>query len=386
MKFDVLIIGIGDPKARNIVSKHVAHASGVTIQNALSMLDNLPVAFATSVTNDEAQLLIRQLDKINVAARMVDARPPQPIFRGGYLADKPKTKSQPEPNTPSVVPIHTKTPRSPDLIPPSQNGNLTAKKKIAAITMTGAAILFVLLLVFATARNKVNRSPILNLDWSKSGLAQQGLEKKKVRQKASTRIPRGSIDDKAVSRSDTSGSDKAAPESDIPPTDEQKQTAQAFLDSAQAAGSLDEAIKFFKFAIAFNKKNASAWQGLLDVYKSAGMENEAKETEERMKELFGDNVFSIAKLVEPYGTTVAMSRTQDGAYRVEYRSFETDQENALFKSYQLMRTITPLCRCKAVSLYIHTGGKKGLLVYIKTQPFPESYRDFKTTASITRLK
>jgi len=129
MKFDVLITRIGNPKAGNIISKHIAHETGVSIQVALSQLGNLPVAYSSGVNGDTAKLLIRQLEKIGVTAHVAEVQPPMPPRHASYLVDKPARKPQvvepvpasmPATLTPVPAPIQTPLPEIPPVEEPIQ--------------------------------------------------------------------------------------------------------------------------------------------------------------------------------------------------------------------------------------------------------------------------
>jgi hypothetical protein len=116
------------------------------------------------------------------------------------------------------------------------------------------------------------------------------------------------------------------------------------------------------------------------------MSKEAESTATMMQRLFGDNIFSVAKITEQFGTVRSMSLTRDGIYRVEYRSPEQNPAKALAGTYLLARVLKNSCLCNAISLYAVTSAGKGVLVYIRTEPFPASFDEYKASANITYLK
>ncbi len=386
MKFDVLITGIGNPKARNIVSKHIAHETGVSIQVALSQLDTLPVSYASGLGKDEAQMVARQLDRIQVAAHLVEAQPSMPAQRGSYLVDKPFVKMT-EPPKPSPVPEphHKQEPDAAPIAP--QRPEVTTRKKIAAALWWAAGVLAVILVVFAATRGAFNWNHAFALDWSKSGLAQGDSAGRTPAGKPAKRDARDTL-----AKSDSSAADSqrqtprgAAADTTSPPP-EQAQMAEAFLDSAQAAATLRQAIAFYKFATSFNRKNVAAWRGLRDSYERAGLEREQHAAEREMARLFGNDVFSVAKIVEPYGTILSLATTVDGTFRVEYRAKKAGNDEALIDSYHLMRDLAPPCKCSAISLYAKTGQRAGLLVYARTEALSQTFERFKNDALVTVLK
>jgi hypothetical protein len=384
MKFDVLITGIGNPKARNIVSKHIAHETGVSIQVALSQLDTLPVPYASGLGKDEAQMVVRQLNRIQVTAHLVEAQPSMAPQRGSYLGDKPFVK-MPEPPKPAPQPPHKQEPDAAPVAP--QRLEVTTRKKVSAALWWAAGALAVILVVFAATRGVFNWNHAFALDWSKSGLAQGDNAR---RTPAGKPAPQDAQD--TLAKSDSSAADSqrqmprgAAPDTASPPP-EQAQMAEAFLDSAQAAATLRQAIAFYKFATSFNRKNVAAWRGLRDSYERAGMEREQRDAEREMAKLFGNDVFSIAKVVEPYGTILSLATTADGTFRVEYRARKAGDGNALLDAYHLMRDLAPPCKCSAISLYAKTGQRAGLLVYARTESLSQTFERFKNDAQVTVLK
>jgi hypothetical protein len=226
-----------------------------------------------------------------------------------------------------------------------------------------------------------------DLDWSKSGLtASDNTVHKAGAAPGANRSPDSfAKSDSGVTDSiRASAADSMFDSLHIPP--EQILMAEAFLDSAAAAQTMKQAIAFYKFAIAFNKKNVAAWRGIDDVYKRAGLDDEKNKVEEQMTRLFGEAVFSVASIIDSYGRLTSLSTSQEGTLRMQYRAKHGDTDNALLDAFHLMRDLRPTCNCSAISLYAKTGDKTGLLVYERMESLPLAFDKFKNEARITVLK
>jgi hypothetical protein len=392
MKFDVLITRIGNPKAGNIVSRHIAHETGVSIQVALSQLGSLPVAYSSGVDIDTAKLLIRQLDKIGVVAHAAEVQPQMPPRHASYLADKPAGKPQVVEPLPALppVPIPAAAPPQTPLqeIPPIEEPTpaVPSVKRFRWVWWA-AGVLAALALIFAASRGMFNWHRAFDLDWSKSGLTSSDNTVHKAGSAPGANRRPDSLAKSDSGETDSiraSAADSMFDSLHIPP--EQIRMAEAFLDSAAAAQTMKQAISFYKFAIAFNKKNVAAWRGIDDVYKRAGLDDEKTKVEEQMTKLFGEAVFSVASIIDSYGRLTSLSTAQEGTLRMQYRAKHGDTDNALLDAFHLMRDLRPTCNCSAISLYAKTGDRTGLLVYERMESLPLTFEKFRNEARITILK
>jgi len=391
MKFDVIITKITNPRSKNIIAKHIASQQGISISAALSMLENLPVTYISSVLKEDAIQYIKQLTKIGVIAQMIEIKKEIEIKHGEYLAEKPQLfdivsnsslKSSP---TSISLPQKIETNFIPK-ISKEESNTVKPKKKLILILCLFLIIIF-FLFIFIFSQNQFEWLKFLKYDWSKAGTVYQNgfltnsnlknENKNKNKNNKHNKISQASYD---------TGFFYDSQIANYEPSAEEKQMAEAYIDSARAAKTVHQAVAFYKFAISFNKKNLKAWQALLLLYNQLDMKKEAEETEKQMKKLFGENISSIAQIIEPYGTTISMSLTEDKIYRIELISKEGDYETVLLKTYLLIKEIKPWCNCKAVSMHIHLGPAKELLLYSVLEPLPKSYEEFKTLANITFLQ
>jgi len=393
MKFDVIITHIGSPKAKNIIARHLAHDPSISLQKALSLLETPPIVYMTGLLKDDALYQVRQLEKIQVSAKCVEVQlgpllphavapfvpehaasldpPPQPVQHPGMTKPVPVT----EPALPSSG------------APASQNASPAirmTKKNIIVVSSVCVAIVITAITVLAL-KGAFNWGHAFALDWSKSGLVSADSQPKKTDTKKTKpeRGTTGSIDT-ANDRDKNSGPDSTLDPDE--PSDELKGKAEACVDSGKNSRDLAQSVAFYQLAIAFNKRNVTAWYALHDAYVSANMSSEAETTDKAMRKLFGDNIFSVAKIIEPFGTAISTSLTRDGIYRVEYQSRESNPSKGLADSYLLVKALKNSCLCSAISMYARTTAGKGMLVYVRTESFPASFEEFKASANITYLK
>jgi hypothetical protein len=394
MKFDIIITHIGNPKAKNIIARHLAHDPSISLQKALSMLENPPVVYMTGVLKDDAQYHLRQLEKIQVSAKCVAVQlaPLLPHSVPGFVPEhsaapqpppsQPKPAPHPLPaSPPPAAPVRTVVGIPSSGVP--RTGAGMTKNRIILISSI-SAVLAVMVIVVLALKGTFNWGHAFSLDWSKAGLVAGDSASKKAGAKKAKQDRTNH--DSAEKRADrNAGPDDAGPDADAA-TEEQKASADACIDSGKTAPDVSRAISFYQLAIAFNKRNVNAWYALHDAYASAEMNEQATTTETAMRRLFGDNIFSVAKIVEPFGTVKTTSMTRDGIYRLEYQAREQDPAKNLLGDYLLMKALKGSCLCNAISLYARTSAGKGTLVYARTESFPASFDEFRASANITYLK
>jgi hypothetical protein len=165
-----------------------------------------------------------------------------------------------------------------------------------------------------------------------------------------------------------------------------KTLAKGLVDSGKTCGSDEGAVAFFKMAIGFNKYNVDAWYGLVNAYSRLGRTAEADTARQRMKKLFGEEVFAVSNIVERFGSLIDARPTAEGTYGIEYRSHETDTALLTHEIYQLVKSIGAICNCAALSLYAHGAETQGVLVFVKTDQLPASFDEFRSSATIRRLE
>jgi hypothetical protein len=393
MKFDIIITHIGNPKAKNIIARHLAHDPSISLQKAMSMLENPPVVYMTGIMKDDAQYHVRQLEKIQVSAKLVEvqlapllphaAAPSMPEHAASTTAppSKPAQPSLPLPH-PAAGNVH-----SAGNAPVAENAGPAegiTRNRIVVISSVSAALLAIVIVILAL-NGTFDWNHAFALDWSKAGLVSPDGVKKNPADKKAKR-ERGKADSSVTKNNfaDQGGQDSSGETTEV--SDEEKGRAEACVDSGKNASDITQAISFYQLAIAFNKRNVNAWYALHDAFVAAQMSKDAEKTDAMMRHLFGDNIFSIARIMEPFGTVKSTSLTRDGIYRVEYQARESDPARNLADSYLLVKALKTSCLCSALSLYARTSAGKGMLVYIRTESFPSSFDEYKASANITYLK
>jgi len=170
-------------------------------------------------------------------------------------------------------------------------------------------------------------------------------------------------------------------------SNQQKQQASAYVDSAKASGNdRENCVAFYKVAISFNRYNLPAWQGLLQAYREQGLEAEANETLEKMTSVFGDEVMSITALVKPFGDLMDAYMTGDGTYRVEYKTRKTAKDDVQREVFNLTRAVRSACSCRNISIYASTGAGRGLLAHSTQETSVHTLSAFSKHAEIVWLK
>jgi len=386
MKYDILITHVPTPKAKNIIARHLAHTPSISMQKALSMLDNPPVVYLTNMTRQDAEFQIRQLDKIQVRATLAPIKT-QTTIKSTVQEFVPdhilSTILEPEDKTASVEPLLSALPLVPAKRIRSQTDPRMNKftNKKAGIFIGSGVLLCAIVFVLYMRSKDFDWNHAFSLDWTHSYLNVTDSAAKTTHESSKqTATTNGNDSEQAHGNSLTDSTSGEAP------TQERIEQAQSFVDSAKKAMDRAHAVSFYKLAIAFNKHNVNAWQALRDAYAQGMMPADAEKTEQEMKRIFGDNVLSTSSIVGRFGEAKSMAATKDGVYRVEYQSAKSGREQLLLDAYLLSKSLQQSCGCNAVSLNIHTPGHAVMLVYSRMNNLPLNFNDFKSTAQVTWLE
>ena len=371
MRFNVLVTGIDNSRSKTIVAHNIAGNRSVSLQHALSLLENLPVIYQVNLLKEEAEASIARLGKIGVKADAV------PMEIGGNAVRENKIKEAAAVNPETVPRQPAETIRAPQpnftyisgekqAMGPSEKAG-RKKLRIGAIVIAACFIG----LIFVCAQVKFK----FFLPDSSASNPVPGISKQKPGLLNNSRQNAGKADEAA----DTQPQTPAVP-------DEQVRQAMAYADSAKTCASADGAIMFYKMALSFNKRNMDAWYGLLNAFTQAQKPEDEQRARSEMLKIFGEGVFSLAHIVQRFGDLIDLYPAHNGTYRIEYRSRQTGQTEVLHETFLLVKALGVQCNCTALSLFAHTDKSKGVLVYLKTDPVPASYADFISRATITYLK
>lgn len=356
MKFDLVITRINNPHAANVVARRLAQDQNIPLHKALSLLENLPATYLQNIGAEEMVVQIAQLKKIGVAARALPVQPgPLPAQPSGTqsaedMLPTQKVYTYSSISLPSKASKDQTSPRKePALIATAVNIRQRRRQMVPAI-FTVLVIIAIIIFVF------VNRQ---QLDLGATG---------------------------SVSKASSPANKAAAPAASGKVALQQRLTSNIFADSAHNAPTPDMSIKFYQMAISFNRRNVQAWYGLINAYRDAGKEDEAKATESEMKKIFGNDIIDFRHVIEAFGEIIDATATDGNGLQIEYITRMRGRDPILREVYAVMNGLHLLCNCATITVFAHTGEQAGLLASAQVKPFPQTYRDFAETATITFLK
>jgi hypothetical protein len=369
MKYTLTVTSFKNNRAKMIIARQLAHDPAISLQNALTMVENPPFILMKNISAQELQYQSRLLHQLGVKFTIIELQPekniqPLPIsppendsqIKSDPAVSKGK-KEQPV--------IHENIKKSSPVI--GTDIPIPEKSKSNPVfPATGFILIFVLIIAgFIISRNQ-NHYVIKN----KILITRKGSDTSDVKKTAeNTRTSN------KENRSRENVSSKSEHES------------QLWVDSAKTCGNdYLKAINFYKIAISFNKYNMHAWFGLVNAYRSAGMNREMRQTKEQMEEIFGSSVFSVSKAVKPFGEILDVYTTENDAFRVEYRTTQSSEQSILSQIYSLAKAFREMSNSKTISIFATTSPGKGLIVHFTKETSLSTLATFKKEATITFLK
>ncbi len=384
MNYDVIILKIPKPHIKKVLAHHLAADPSVSLQKALSLLDNLPIVYSKDLSAKELEDVLRQMAKLGVECQIVESKNPLDFIKETETPQKDVTKksdilkaSGKKPKAVSerrggqrvTFQSASSGPRLPIEKKPEKKKSILKNILVVCILCAAVGILFVI------GKNKSYKISSTAPLVSKKGGS-------KSRPKAPKKSRSSFNDELKESKQQKQESDSKSPKESI--SSPQKRSSDSYTDSAASAGSdYTRAIKFYKIAISFNRNNLRAWQGLLAAYRGARMWKEAEETKDRMADLFQEDAFSIREIVKPYGVLSQYKRDEHGVCRIEYRSHESKRAVMERETFFLIRALIAHEPCRTVSLYASTGKGRGMLVRVSTEAFPSSFSNYTKRAQIS---
>ncbi len=387
MNYDIVIVKISRPQIKKVLAHHLAADPSVSLQKALSLLDNLPVAYMKNLSVKELEATRAKLDKMGVHCRVVESRNPldgkddDAVSRQDTSPANEAKREEPKAagrktKEGSVHPGQRVAFTGITANHPESRQQKTAKKMPRLVNLLLLLVIVaVVSMVIIVGKNKTikirSTGPLL----SKTG---------KGNKKSETirRRPSRDVTDAADEKDERKGAGEDRRKMPISPT--QKKSSESYADSAVMTGNdYTRAIKFYKIAISFNRYNLRAWQGLLVTYRNARMWKEAEEIKNRMAELFQEETFSIGEIIEPYGMLSGFNRDPHGVCRIEYRSNAVKRAFLEKETFDIIRALTAHAACQSIALYAATGRGKGMLVRIPVHSFPTSFSGYRKVAQIS---
>jgi hypothetical protein len=358
---DLIVTLLQNDHAKKIIARLICQKQAIPLQKALQIVTKPPFVFLINASAEEISTSVSQLKPLGVTFKTIDSTKTSPE----HLNPIPEQKlhlSNPVSHAPAndvkekVRPVihHLSSIETPILKKPK-------KGKFIKVFVLFIVISLPIILICISFNKR--SSPFLS---EYTGTIQ------------STPIEKDDSPKKKQSNSRKKNSH------DLPIN---KAKSDNYTDSASAqADNYNQAAKFYLMAISFNKHNYKAWYGLINAYYNMKLPEEAHKAEAEMKEIFGDSIFDVNKIIEPFGTIVTAQLDQDSTYSIEYKSASSNKKALMNESYQIIRALKPTCNCISISLFAsHTAGT-GMIVHIKQNENFISLYEFENIASITYLQ
>lgn len=390
MNYDLIIVKINNPHSKKVLAHKIAADPAISMQKALSLLENLPAVYMKDLSTKELEEASDYLVKIGVVCRAVESRDPF-VQPGITTIPKPQEHTIQQ----HTIKEHVQAPKMPAVSQPvsislkphldnTQKGSEASnpkKKKIwpdspGARMAIIASIIFILILLILQGKNRYFGIDLTSI--SKKGAPQT------TDTSAQSQNELQQQDTAAKNTTTDSGySGIESRESGVTPA-QQKISGEYADSAADMRDDYERAIKLYKIAISFNQNNVSAWQGLLATYTKAGMSEQAVETKNRMEEIFGNTVFTIGTIIGPYGVLSSFNLDDNRVCRIEYRSRKMARHELEEETYNIARALLGQLHCSQLSLYAATTKGSGMLVRLSnSRSFPATLSEFRRTASLS---
>ena len=380
MKYDIFVTAFHSKGAKTLLARQIARDPSIALHDALSKVEHLPFILVHNAEKRELKTYAEQLSKLGVSFKVAES-PEAPPEKAPSII--PHTKSvdsavnipvsgPPVPCQKEAVPLASDStpsqPRRPVRITPISNE--TPRRKGNHLLSSVLTIVVISIIMGGLFFNRSTNRYLVK----KTGTAI-------VKMKSSPEPAKNSQIRAVGKKSIVSGQAR----NEISP--QQKALAEANIDSARVYGAdYQKAINFYKIAISFNRYNLHAWYGLINAYRNAGMSNDMRKAQSEMQELFGESVFSVSKIIEPFGLLRDVFLNNEDAYRIEYQSFKKSEQDLLSETYKIIRALQAGEFPPSISLFATTGPGSGMMVHIRGSEPIATMDSFKKNASITFLQ
>ncbi|MBD3391484.1 MAG: hypothetical protein GF418_05485 [Chitinivibrionales bacterium] len=368
MAYTLIITAINNPRSKSVLARHLAADPNVSLSKATHMLEQLPLVYARDLNRTETSQQIRYLHKLGTEFKVVESK--SKVETPHAAAPEPEKKKLVSARRISLTrPVRLGEKKEQRRVHGSAapgGGRLRCPKNIAK-----AVVLFAFLagLAYVLSRTK-------GKDFRISRTDPLGGSEESGRRRALELL----WDDDSDKSGNADSIRTRAPDSLL-------EKSFAYADSARSAGlDAERAVRFYRIALSFNRKNANAWYGLINAYRAAGQEDLAARAEQDMRELFGEEILSIQKIVAPYGSVEEFERGRDGIFRLKYHTRSRGARVLAQETYLIMRALKPTCECRAFSVFASTGSGGGMLAHLKAEPFPLSQSAYEREARITHAE
>ena len=374
MKYNLVITRIQNERTKKILARQLAQNPVISIQKANEIVEAIPFTLYKNINTEELKTNINHLNSLEVSFNVVK------------VSDSSEKK--PDKIQKQVLPEQTK-PEKPEneTTDPHDKKNSRIDKKIKKLSQHSSVILdqvnnrenkatslvigIIVVIFILIILSILGNRPKFKIT-KKRVLPQRTVEQNSHSEKQGVNTDKSSQNYKPVKREKVSH--------------EQLQKSRSFVDSAMTySNDINNAIKFYKIAISFNRYNVNAWYGLVDAYKSSGMLEEMVSAKEEMQHIFGKNIFSVSDIIGQFGELEDAQMAEDGVYRIEYMTREKQKDKIFSEIYTILKALHSKDGYQQISLFAKKGPGRGMVIHINKNTSTVTLSKFRETASLTYL-
>src|SRR5690554_1015782 len=374
MKYNLVITRIQNERTKKILARQLAQNPVISIQKANEIVEAIPFTLYKNINTEELKTNINHLNSLEVSFNVVK------------VSDSSEKK--PDKIQKQVLPEQTK-PEKPEneTTDPQDKKNSRIDKKIKKLSQHSSVILdqvnnrenkatslvigIIVVIFILIILSILGNRPKFKIT-KKRVLPQRTVEQNSHSEKQGVNTDKSSQNYKPVKREKVSH--------------EQLQKSRSFVDSAMTySNDINNAIKFYKIAISFNRYNVNAWYGLVDAYKSSGMLEEMVSAKEEMQLIFGKNIFSVSDIIGQFGELEDAQMAEDGVYRIEYMTREKQKDKIFSEIYTILKALNSKGGYQQISLFAKKGPGRGMVIHINKNTSTVTLSKFRETASVTYL-
>ncbi|HLV31138.1 MAG TPA: hypothetical protein VKY57_06165 [Chitinispirillaceae bacterium] len=374
MKYNLVITRIQNERTKKILARQLAQNPVISIQKANEIVEAIPFTLYKNINTEELKTNINHLNSLEVSFNVVK------------VSDSSEKK--PDKIQKQVLPEQTK-PEKPEneTTDPQDKKNSRIDKKIKKLSQHSSVILdqvnnrenkatslvigIIVVIFILIILSILGNRPKFKIT-KKRVLPQRTVEQNSHSEKQGVNTDKSSQNYKPVKREKVSH--------------EQLQKSRSFVDSAMTySNDINNAIKFYKIAISFNRYNVNAWYGLVDAYKSSGMLEEMVSAKEEMQHIFGKNIFSVSDIIGQFGELEDAQMTENGVYRIEYMTREKQKDKIFSEIYTILKALHSKDGYQQISLFAKKGPGRGMVIHINKNTSTVTLSKFRETASLTYL-
>ena len=368
MKYSIFIKPIKDESTLKMFARRVAsEQDAVGYKTILNSLATKGIIYLKDLDKDRVVEKGEELSKLGLQFS---------IIKG---AEEPVRKAEPKPKESKPSVIVSKSPSAP-MVPKkidhkgdsiySSSKNTTSKKGAdKSSSLKTYLILATILLVVGFMLYKLSHKKDFTIKENKSTVSLKGKSGSSKKADASSKKLKG----KSNNRKDESSKRNASAQ----------EIDSVISDAQEACGNNgSEAVKLYRVALSFNKNNLNAWYGMLNCYLEHNQKQEADSVREEIKRIFGNDVFSVAALILPYGDLGNYS-SNNREFRASYKSFSKDRDAITQQIFNICRGVYATEEFDKAVIFAETSSGKGVLVSVELSPFPETIVQFRAVADIS---